>query len=206
MANIRDDLSNGRRVYVQTRFGEAAIERLRGLGAKWDPEAKCWWVGATKRAAVETALAEAAREDSRTGGKERPDAVVLVGRCRYKGRVYYARYVGPTKRGYSCRLVTLDHSLDFWTPCAEPGDSTHDGSGDVAAVVKRYEGRRRWYRGRETVEPVTLADIQDFVERQRDPLTHRGTCSGCGRAIEDASRNPAMGGYCGECAFDEYDR
>lgn len=32
-----------------------------------------------------------------------------------------------------------------------------------------------------------------------------GRCSGCGRAIRDADHHQAMGGLCGDCAFDEYD-
>jgi hypothetical protein len=32
-----------------------------------------------------------------------------------------------------------------------------------------------------------------------------GRCKGCVRGIKDASHHVAMGGYCGECAFDEFD-
>lgn len=33
----------------------------------------------------------------------------------------------------------------------------------------------------------------------------RGGCRECGGPIVDAARHRAMGGLCGECAFDEYD-
>lgn len=32
-----------------------------------------------------------------------------------------------------------------------------------------------------------------------------GGCRECGGPLRDAPRHPAMGGLCGECAFDEYD-
>src|SRR3954465_11943238 len=32
-----------------------------------------------------------------------------------------------------------------------------------------------------------------------------GRCKGCGRGIKDAPQHRAMGGYCGECAFDQFD-
>lgn len=32
-----------------------------------------------------------------------------------------------------------------------------------------------------------------------------GRCRECGRGLRDASYHVAMGGLCGECAFDEYD-
>lgn len=32
-----------------------------------------------------------------------------------------------------------------------------------------------------------------------------GRCKGCGGAIRDAGHHRAMGGYCGSCAFDEFD-
>jgi hypothetical protein len=32
-----------------------------------------------------------------------------------------------------------------------------------------------------------------------------GRCRGCGGPIVDASHHRAMGGYCGSCAFDEFD-
>lgn len=34
---------------------------------------------------------------------------------------------------------------------------------------------------------------------------HSGRCKGCGRSIKDAPYHRAMEGYCGECAFDEFD-
>lgn len=32
-----------------------------------------------------------------------------------------------------------------------------------------------------------------------------GRCRECGKGLRDASFHRAMGGLCGECAFDEYD-
>lgn len=36
-------------------------------------------------------------------------------------------------------------------------------------------------------------------------LRRSGRCKGCGGEIRDARYHRAMGGYCGECAFDEFD-
>jgi hypothetical protein len=39
----------------------------------------------------------------------------------------------------------------------------------------------------------------------RNPVVRRGGCRGCGGPIRDASHHRAMEGYCGSCAFDEFD-
>ena len=39
----------------------------------------------------------------------------------------------------------------------------------------------------------------------RTARAHRGRCTQCGRRAVDAPHHAAMGGLCGDCAFDEYD-
>lgn len=40
---------------------------------------------------------------------------------------------------------------------------------------------------------------------RRDSGRRYGGCRECGGPVVDAPHHRAMGGYCGECAFDEYD-
>jgi len=44
-------------------------------------------------------------------------------------------------------------------------------------------------------------DVTLCSTKRKDP----GRCRECGRALRDASHHRAMGGLCGDCAFDEYD-
>lgn len=50
--------AQGKRVYA---IGNTypIKDSLRGMGAKWDADAKAWWVGATKRAELESLLSTA---------------------------------------------------------------------------------------------------------------------------------------------------
>ena len=36
----------------------AAKDRIKGIGGKWDPDQRCWWIGAKKRAEAERLVAE----------------------------------------------------------------------------------------------------------------------------------------------------
>lgn len=187
MARIRDDLTTGRRVYIETAYGEPVVEKLKDLGATWDREGgtKCWWIGAKKRSQVEALLAEPPPPPGTPAAKEDPDRVRLVGKCKYKGRTYYARFIGETKKGYSAKLTDLKGDIEFWAKCARPGEQGHDGSGDVAVVVKTYAPRE--YRGR--TEYTTLGSIQNFIQREASNRAAGGaTCAACGTSgdlVED---------------------
>lgn len=41
--------------------------------------------------------------------------------------------------------------------------------------------------------------------QNRNSPARRGGCRGCGGPIRNAPHHRAMGGYCGYCAFDEFD-
>jgi hypothetical protein len=185
MAQIRDDISTTRRIYVQTAYGEPCVADLKALGAHWDAERRCWWLGNAKRPAVEALLAAAVSAPPAPPEKEDASRIRLAGKARYKGRTYYVRFVGETKRGYSCRLITLDQSIDFWAACAHPGEVAAEGQ---AEIIKTYSPRE--YRGR--TEYTTLGSIQRFIAQQRDPETRRGECCECG------AYGPA-GEPCSEC-------
>jgi hypothetical protein len=209
----------GSRVYVRTAYGEPAVAALKALGAHWDRERRMWWVGKAKRAALEEALvgSDRAQDEAAAKGeapaKEDPADIRLVGKAKYKGRVYYVRWAGRTKRGtYAMRLVTLDAALDFWADGLDPADLLSDVRGarereaqaerdGLAVLVKTYQARQVWdgrrYSGRTVERHTTLADIQRFIRDQADPATRRGECSECG------CHGPA-GETCTECHEGSY--
>lgn len=184
MAHIRDDLTTGRRLYVQTAYGEPAVAALKSLGAHWDAEQKAWWISPKKRAEVEEILVGADRkeDEAKERGdpipKEDADDIRLVGKATYKGRTYYVRAV--TRDGHRCRLVTLDQSLDFWAPLT--------GEGDLATITKRYEPREERSYGRPTgrYTHTTLGSIRSFIERQkRAEAQGLPACAECGKRSAD---------------------
>lgn len=190
MAAIRTDLSTGRRIYVQTAYGEPAVGKLKSLGAKWDPECKCWWLGAAKRAALEELLVSAdqaediAKDQGLPPEKEDPHQVRLAGKATYKGRTYYVRWVGETKRGHSARLVTLDQSLDFWAACARPGQPAGP---EECQIVKIYQPREEWdgrrYSGQTRKVYTTLGSICDFIAKEdRNRKAGGEVCGECGKS------------------------
>lgn len=164
----------GRRIYL---IGNTfpLKDRIKAMGGHWDGDRRAWWVGSEKADAV-TTLLQGGAEQAEESKPEDPADIRLYGKVKYKGRTYYARFIGETKRGYSARLVTLDLSLDFWVSCARPGETQHDGSEAVGVVVKTYAPRE--YRGR--TEYTTVRSIQRFIEKQSNPATARGECSECG--------------------------
>ena len=46
----------GRRVYIQTRYGDPCVPALKRLGAHWEPQTKRWWLTSAKQAEVEAAI------------------------------------------------------------------------------------------------------------------------------------------------------
>lgn len=52
---------------------------------------------------------------------------------------------------------------------------------------------------------VWQGDDAAICRTARTVKAHSGYCSECGRRAVDAPFHAAMGGLCGECAFDEYD-
>lgn len=78
---------------------------------------------------------------------------------------------------------------------AKPGDVltiTSAGGKSWIASVERVV----WTNGE-----VTLCATASNSDRP----SSSGRCKGCGHAIRNAPHHRAMGGYCGECAFDEFD-
>jgi len=169
-----------RRVYF---IGDtyAIKDDIKALGGHWDPARRAWWVGTGKVAEAEKLISDltaapAATDKSESGDvkKQLPDDTKIVAKVKYKGKTYYAIWVGETKSGeYKCRLTDLAGTLDFWVHCTRPGESAND---DVAEVVKRYEPRTVSYGyGRhERTEYQTLGGMRRFVDRlKNDPNSVR---------------------------------
>ena len=183
MAHIRDDLSTGRRIYVQTKFGEPVVEKLKDAGCKWDAAAKCWWAGAAKRAAIEAVLVQRDKDEDEgvdmTPKKQTPDDIRLTGKGKYKGREYYAGSI--TKDGTKVRLLTLPDAegkyLDFWAHCSEVQQTKTYSPREV------WDGRR--YSGQTRTVYTTLGSIADFITEQKaDRAAGLPMCAECGKSGE----------------------
>lgn len=181
MATIRTDLSDARRVYVQTAYGEPIVARLKALGAHWDAEARAWWIGAAKRSEVEALLAATpAPAADAPRAKQDPADIRLTGKGVYKGRTYYLG--AQTRDGQRVRCLTLPDAkgdyLDFWANASE------------VQVVKTYRPREHTYRGRTSTSYTTLGGIADFIRGER-AARERGepVCAACGKHGDDLVRD-----------------
>ncbi len=133
----------GRRVYIQTRYGDPCVPALKRLGAHWEPQTKRWWLTSAKKAEVEAAVAASAGKTSKADDNRDADPEV-IGKAAYKGRSYYVRWAGTCKTGTAkFHLCTLDGKIDFWADAA------------LARWEKRYEESR------------TLSSIRRFVEERK---------------------------------------
>lgn len=93
----------------------------------------------------------------------------------YKGNNYKLVWKGKTKYGERAKLAFLDNSKEFWVDASQIGSSSTSSSTSSSSS-------------------------------RSSPSRHRsGRCRDCGREIRDAPHHRAMGGLCGDCAFDEYD-
>lgn len=167
---------------------DAAKAALGLTGANFDRDARQWWCGAAKRAAAEafvaalnaTPLAPAAAPAA--GGpalnKEDPDKVRVVAKVKYKGRTYFARWIGEGNGGLKAHLFNLDGS-NFWGLMNRPGESFPD-RGTVEKIYQPREVRGRYGRGAGREEYQTLGAIARFIERQKNPETARVQCPECG--------------------------
>lgn len=189
-------VTEGRRHYLRGDTYQMR-DQLRAAGAKWDPDQRCWWTG--KRDVAER-LAGASSESPAASDHLDRDSKV-AGKAAYKGRQYLLVWEGETKRGRACKLAFSDGSKVFWADASE------------VTVTKRYDSRRdRWGRS----DGMTFGRLQRLREEFRASggdaeaanearAERSGRCRGCGGPLQDCAHHAAMGGYCGQCAFDEYD-
>jgi hypothetical protein len=77
----------------------------------------------------------------------------------------------------------------------------NDNWGSLVKVAKRLSGGKA-----KTFNSVSEVFKQRKPRRAHESTSdHPGLCKQCGRTIKDAPHHRAMEGYCGECAFDEFD-
>lgn len=180
MAALALDLCTGARIYVRTAYGEPVVPALKALGAHWDAEKKCWWIGAAKRAKVEELLvgADKAQDEAPATGpvKEDVSACRAYAQVEYKGRRYYV--IAETKDLTRCRLTTLDGLAPFWADCAD------------CNLVRRYEGRERWdgrrYSNRTITVYQTIGGLREFRDQQKQAKANgEPVCGECGKAGEE---------------------
>ena len=199
--------SRGRRHYLR---GDtyAVRDRLRAGGCKWDSDARCWYTG--KRELADELAAELGGDAGAAPHGQQPRApgedATVAGRATYHGRSCYV--AGRVRRGATryddtvdaitsrdgarMLMYSRDGGMQFWV------------ARDEAEIVKSYVrpqtigGLRRY-----AAEIRAAGGDADRVAANRAELS--GRCRGCGGPIRDAACHAAMGGYCGSCAFNEYD-
>lgn len=161
-----------RRVYL---LGDTYPVRdaIRGIGGKWDPDRRAWWVGAAKRAEAEALVQSAPASAPRDAGKDGLAADDrLLGQVEYtgrSGRPAKCWWAGQTRDGSRYRLASMDGSRVWWADAAS------------CRVLKTYAPRDdRWGRtqhqtwGRmqrflaDARAGVSRADYQEHIEGLED--------------------------------------
>lgn len=182
MAEILDVPAYPRRLYIKIPWGDPVKQLLDERGFHYDGQLKAFWVGRPSKAACEKLVAEILERSPKGFVPpkviEQPEDIRVTGKVAYKGHNYYMRARTEIEGRPRARVVSLDGKLDFWVWLAYPGEESEtDGcsGSSVGKIVKLYEPRER----RGYVEHTTLAGIQKFVERQRNPETRRGRCTEC---------------------------
>lgn len=188
--------TEGRRTYIVGNTYPIK-DQLRAAGAKWDADKKAWWTG--KREVAEGLLAKlngtaAAPTTSATHpakeAQEPYDGEVL-GKAEYKGRQYYVRWQGTTKRGTEAfRLVTLDGKIDFWADAA------------ACKWTKHYEQKEERGYGRSTgrASYPTLSRIRRFIDREKRETKETGIdCWMCRREEERGNLRMHLHDGCEVC-------
>jgi hypothetical protein len=175
---------NGQRIYI-VGHTYPIRDRLRSAGAHWDGDRGAWWIGAAKRADIESVIAAA----SAAAASQGPDrGARVLGRARYRDREYYV--LAKSRDGRRLLLAFRDGSKQFWADASE------------ATLIRRYDSEN--YRtGR--VEYPTLGYMLDRAaewramspeERERRAAIRAagGVCR-CDRPLDEG------GGECMKCGY-----
>lgn len=193
-------VESGRRIEI---VGDtyAVRDRIRAAGGHWDADRKVWWIGAGKRAAVES-LVSSAPAASASGSREPEplkDDDCLLGQVEtQRGKAWWC---GQTRDGARYRLASMDGSRTWWADAAQ------------CRIVKTYAPRQVWdgrYCSGRTVERrQTWGSMRRFLaERaaqtpaQRDESDARraaikecgGVCR-CSRPIDEGDGECMLCGY-----------
>jgi hypothetical protein len=113
--------TEGQRIYI-VGHTYPIRDRLRSAGAHWDGDRGAWWIGASKRADIESVIASAAAATSRPDRGAR-----VIGRARYRERDYY------------CLAESRD-GRRLLRPGAEPAKVEHAG---LTELILGEAGRGR---------------------------------------------------------------
>jgi hypothetical protein len=143
MAEIRTE-QVGQRIYL---VGDtyAIKSALKAAGCHFDGERRQWWIGAKKRASIETLLQRQPERSADDVAAERlkRDRENILGRAECDGQSYYLVGRGSGERGAWVRLMPRDGSKTFFKPASE------------VEIVKTYQ------------RPQTLNGLREFAERRR---------------------------------------
>lgn len=141
--------SSGRRHYL-TGNTYAVRDRIRSMGAHWDPARRAWWTG--KREEAEQLVAALNAQQTAQAAQEREQGVgltdrVIRGRCEYKGKTYYLLAHGTSRSGRPyAKLCSRDGSLVFWASAEHL---------PTLRVLKEYR------------EPTSIEALRDYAERAK---------------------------------------
>lgn len=195
---------SGRRYYIIAKGGStySIKSRLKSAGCKWDPDRRAWWT--SKQEVAERFAGEhktSSHTSSSCDGPTVREDQPLLGKVKYaakSGRVgtWFAAAEANSGR---ILLTNLAGDRCFW---AHPSR---------CQWVKRYDPNanrglgttlrslRAFIADKESAKKAGHSDVREYR------AVRSGRCRGCGGPIEDAPHHRAMGGYCGSCAFDEFD-
>lgn len=188
----------GRRYYI-TGDTYALRSRLKSSGCHWDRDRRCWWTG--KRAVAESFSSDSVSGDSGRAEPTVSDRQPLLGKVVYQSKAGREAkwFVAARSSNGRLLLTNLSATRVFWAPS------------ERCRWVKEYDREANYGEG------ITLASLRRFVADQKssqqsgysDVREYRAVradrCRGCRGPIEDAPHHRAMHGYCGACAFDEFD-
>lgn len=186
----------GRRTYI---LGTVYAQRpqCKAAGATWDPDRRAWWMGDDSKARALAEQLATAPETAEPEGLK--DSDELYGRGLHKGKSCLVVWIGPTKKGLSAKLASMDGSRIWWAPASEVEVKKAYPVDGALRGRTSGPGRRRgltWGR---------LKKLRERHAHDRIVEAHGGVCRGCGGPVRDAGHHRAMEGYCGTCAFDEFD-
>lgn len=169
----------GRRIYILGNTYPIK-ESIKSAGGNWDGDRKAWWVGSSKKEAIEKAVANMSASHAEDESEELKSGRVHVkGKVEYKGRKYYL--MAESRDGSCFKVCPLDGAFSFWA-------KTDAG----AKIIKRFQESR------------SLLSIRRFIEDGKrlekksahgDAGWRNNGCAEC-RRLQD---------WCPRCAFDEFD-
>lgn len=118
-----------------------------------------------------------------------------------------AWWVGKAKLDEAKSLVSRISRVIESAPASHGWAEIHGNTYPVRDELKGLGGRWNSERKVWEVPAAAYQRAKAIVDGARSSRSRRSSyrCRGCGGPLRDASHHRAMGGYCGYCAFDEFD-